>query len=356
MTTLGLFNLMGLHDRNTSPMSVLRTTVDMVAMAEDFGFDIAWFAEHHFTNHSICPSALMMISHCAARTSRVRLGTAVLALPFHNPIRLVQEAAFADLLASGRLVLGLGAGYQPYEFDRFDIEESTKIDRMMEIWDILEQGLTKGYVAYEGRHYRIPPTELSMRPFGLSMPDLYVASRRPEVIARCARGGHTPFMSFGHRGLAPAVAAKEKLLTMWADGGGERSAMPLAIQRFIYVTEERDDALHAARCVRDFARAWVTLHERNLEKEGPFVRLMPLNDEPPLDDFLESAVIGPPEYCVEKLREELSALRPSHLCCLMGPAGIGRSETLASLERFGFEVVPHLSEWLSLGQSDDLAA
>src|SRR5579871_3265217 len=82
-TKLGLFNLMGLRDQNTSPLSVVRTTVDMVEMAEDFGFDVAWFAEHHFTNHSICPSALLMIANCAPRTQHIRLGSAVVALPFH---------------------------------------------------------------------------------------------------------------------------------------------------------------------------------------------------------------------------------------------------------------------------------
>ena len=54
MIKLGLFSLMGLYDRNTSPASVIQTTLDMVTMAEDLDFDIAWFAEHHFTNHSIC--------------------------------------------------------------------------------------------------------------------------------------------------------------------------------------------------------------------------------------------------------------------------------------------------------------
>ena len=111
--TLGLFSLMGLRDRTSAPVAVLRTTVDAVKMAEDFGFDIAWFAEHHFTNHSICPNALMMVGHLAGQTARIRLGPAVLALPFHNPLRLVQEVALADLLTSGRLALGLGRATSP---------------------------------------------------------------------------------------------------------------------------------------------------------------------------------------------------------------------------------------------------
>src|SRR5882757_4855815 len=139
MTKLGLFSLMGLYDRNTSPASVLKTTVETVRMAEDFGFDVAWFAEHQFTNHSICPSSLLMVAHCAAETTRIRLGPAVLALPFYEPLRIVQEAAFADLLTRGRLVLGLGCGYQPYEFDRYRVDADARHQIMLEAWSILEQ-------------------------------------------------------------------------------------------------------------------------------------------------------------------------------------------------------------------------
>jgi alkanesulfonate monooxygenase SsuD/methylene tetrahydromethanopterin reductase-like flavin-dependent oxidoreductase (luciferase family) len=346
MTTLGLFSLMGLHDRNTSPASVLRTTVDMVRMAEDFGFDTAWFAEHHFTNHSICPASLMMIAHCAPVTTRIKLGTAVIAAPFHDPLRLVQEVVFADLLTSGRLVVGLGTGYQPYEFSRFGIDASTKVQRTMEIWDILEQGMREGRIEYSGKFYQIPETHIPLRAFSPKPPEFFITSRNPDMVARCVRGGHTPFYSFGNRDLASALSTRQSIAASWRNGGGDPDCMPLAIQRFIYITEDKNDAEHAARCVRNLARAWITLQDEDVPRNGPFVRLMPLNDERPLEDFLSSAVIGPADYCAEKLLEEISVLRPSHLCCLMGPAGIGRSETLASLERFGSEVMPKLSEVL----------
>ncbi|WP_069308541.1 LLM class flavin-dependent oxidoreductase, partial [Methylobrevis pamukkalensis] len=315
---------------------------------EDFGFDIAWFAEHHFTNHSICPSSLLMVSHCAAETRNIRLGPAVLALPFYDPLRLVQEAAFAELLTRGRLVLGLGTGYQPHEFERYRVDPDERHPIMLEAWSILEQGLTSGVVDFSGEYFHIPATELSMRPFGLAMPEVFVASSHPRLIDRMARGGHTPFMSFGHRGLAEARAFRDVIAGRWAEAGGEVSRMPLAVQRYIYVTDDAADARHAAQCVRDLARAAVPLSTAEPSRDGPFLRLMPLNDEPPLDDFLESAVIGPADYCAEKLAEEIEALRPTHLSCFMGFAGIGRRETLASIERFGCDVIPQLDGHVEL--------
>ncbi|KAA6488613.1 LLM class flavin-dependent oxidoreductase [Agrobacterium rhizogenes] len=348
MVKLGLFNLMGLYDRNTSPASVLKTTVDAVKMAEDFGFDVAWFAEHHFTNHSICPSSMLMVAHCAAETKQIRLAPAVLALPFYDPLRLVQEAAFTDLLTHGRLVLGLGCGYQPHEFERFRVQPEERHSIMLEAWTILEQGLTAGVVEFSGRHFSIPRTELSMRPFGLAMPDVFVATSHPDPIARMVRGNHTPFMSFGHRGLSAARSFKDRIAASWADAGGNPDTMPLAVQRYVYVTEDRDDARHAAQCVRDLARAAVPLSTADPTRDGPFLRLMPLNDEPPLDDFLDNAVIGPASYCAEKLAGEIEALKPTHLSCFMGFAGIGRRETLASIERFGCEVIPQLEGLVEL--------
>ena len=348
MASLGLFSLMGLHDRNSSPASVVRTTIDAVKMAEDFGFDIAWFAEHHFTNHSICPSSLLMVSHCAAATSCIKLGPAVLALPLYEPLRLVQEAALSDLLTGGRLVLGLGCGYQPYEFDRYRVDPALRHETALEAWTILEQGLMTGVVEFSGKIFKVPRTELSMRPFGLAMPEVFVASSHRDIVTRAAKGGHTPFMSFGHRGLNGALAFREGIAKHWVDAGGATD-MPLAIQRYIYVTDDERDARHAAQCVRDLARAAYPLATASSPtKDGPFLRLMPLNDEPPLENFLDNAVIGSADYCAEKLAEEIKALRPSHLACFMGFAGIGRRETLASLERFGCFVMPQLASLIDL--------
>lgn len=352
-TTLGLFNLMGLYDRNTSPDSVLRTTVDAVCMAEDLGFDIAWFAEHHFTNHSICPSPLLMVAHCATQTKRIRLGPAVLALPFHNPLRVVQEIAFSELLTRGRFALGLGSGYQPYEFNRFRIIPENKHRMMLEAWDIIEQGLKIGSINYSGEFYEIARTDLPMRPFGLAMPEIFVATSHPDAVARAARGNHTVFMSFGHRGLAAAAAFRKSIAERWQAAGGDPDTMPLGVQRYVYVTDDADDARHAARCVRDLARAAVTLNTPSPSKDGPFLRLMPLNDEPPLDDFLDNAIIGPANYCADRLHQELETLKPTHLSCFMGFAGIGRHETLASIERFGCDVVPQLGTMIEL-RSDPL--
>ena len=194
-----------------------------------------------------------------------------------------------------------------------------------------------------------------MRPFGLDLPEIFAVSANPAIVARAAQGGHTPFMSFGHRGLAAAVQKRRKIAEGWAKAGGDPDNMPLAVQRFIYVTEDRGEAQHAVQCVRNLSRAEHNLSGAAVDKDGPFVRLVPFHDEPPLDDFLAHAVIGGAEHCAEKLAAEIAELKPTHLSCFMGLAGIGRQETLASMERFGADVLPLLEPVLKVRGLSDAA-
>jgi alkanesulfonate monooxygenase SsuD/methylene tetrahydromethanopterin reductase-like flavin-dependent oxidoreductase (luciferase family) len=181
-----------------------------------------------------------------------------------------------------------------------------------------------------------------MRPFGLSLPEMFVAGSHPDIVARAAAKDCTIFMSFGHRGLKPALAFRNLLAERWQQGGGDPERMKLGVQRYVFVTDNAAEAQHAAACVRNLARAAANLTSEDPSKSGSFLRLMPLNDEPPLDDFLDNAIIGPANKCAEKLHEEIEALRPAHLSCFMGFAGIGREQTLASMERFGYELLPQL--------------
>lgn len=101
--------------------SVIHDAIEQTVLSEQAGFDTAWFAEHHFNNYSLVPSPLMMVAHCAGVTKRIRLGTAVCVLPLYQPQRLLAEIGFADVVSNGRLELGVGSGYQQFEFERFGV-------------------------------------------------------------------------------------------------------------------------------------------------------------------------------------------------------------------------------------------
>ena len=118
----GIFNLMGSRDPEKPTAEIFGELAEQTRLADELGYAIAWFAEHHFSNYCLCASPLMLVAHCASITKKIRLGTAVVVLPLYNPARLLAEIAAADALSDGRLILGVGAGYQPYEFERFGVD------------------------------------------------------------------------------------------------------------------------------------------------------------------------------------------------------------------------------------------
>src|SRR4051794_35585452 len=114
----GIFNLMGSRDPAKPTAQIFAEVAEQTKLADELGYAIAWFAEHHFSNYCLCASPLMMVSHCAAVTKNIRLGTAVFVLPLYNPARLAAEIATPHPPSKGRPMLGIGAGYQPHQIER----------------------------------------------------------------------------------------------------------------------------------------------------------------------------------------------------------------------------------------------
>ena len=117
----GIFHLMPRRRAEKAVPEIYADTVEQTRVAEELGFEIAWFAEHHFSNYSVMPSPLSIIHYMAPQTSRIKLGPAVIVAPLYEPMRLIEDISVADVLSDGRLILGFGCGYQQYEFHKFGV-------------------------------------------------------------------------------------------------------------------------------------------------------------------------------------------------------------------------------------------
>lgn len=136
----------GLHSRVT----------DEIVTAEKLGFDCAWLAEHHFSNeYGIMPDVWVYAGYLTALTSRIKLGMAVVTLPLSNPVRVVENAAFVDILSGGRVVLGLGSGYRAYEFDGFGLDFEQRRDMQEEALPLLIKLFREKRSDHTGKHYRV---------------------------------------------------------------------------------------------------------------------------------------------------------------------------------------------------------
>jgi alkanesulfonate monooxygenase SsuD/methylene tetrahydromethanopterin reductase-like flavin-dependent oxidoreductase (luciferase family) len=167
-----------------------------IVLAEGLGFTECWFAEHHFTDYSVLPSPNLMIAAALQRTSTMRFGNYVNAMPFHHPLRLAAEAAMLDNLAKGRFDFGIGKGVRPGEFAKLGLNFDEATAMTDEAIDIVLKVWTQDTAAHDGKYWRFP--ELSLRPrlFQQPHPPLHMVASRPASAARVGARGWPVAMHF----------------------------------------------------------------------------------------------------------------------------------------------------------------
>ena len=116
----------------TEPQQLIEEITEQVQYAEELGFVSAWLAEHHFTRYSMVPSSLILATHIASRTTKIRVGTAVLVSPLHNPMRLAEDGAMLDLISNGRLDVGFGRGSGGYEYTGYGLNPAESAGRFQD--------------------------------------------------------------------------------------------------------------------------------------------------------------------------------------------------------------------------------
>ena len=265
---------------------------------------------------------------------------------------MVQEIGLLDLQSEGRSVIGLGSGYQKYEFDRFGrtLDERTAV--ALEVWDIMEQALTTGSVEYKGAHFEFPPTPILVRPLQEPMPEIFVTGMAPEVLARCAKGGHTPFVTGGFRGNTLIAQLRAHIDKVFRETGVDPLTAPLAVQQYVHVTDSKAEAEDFVERARYVGRIVAQMRAGDPVMEGAFIKAPPAPDEPTTEQIVDNLIIGDPQACAEKLIKTIRLFGVTHFNCFMLVAGLPRARALKSLERFAGEVIPLVEK--ELGPLKDL--
>ena len=158
-------------------------------LAEELGFTHTWYGEHHFRECQWTGSPMMVATAVAARTERIRVGTSVVLLPFHNPIRVAEDAAIADILSNGRFDLGVGPGSQYEEFITFGKDPAEMNQRSWEMVDWIQRAFTEpAMFSHKGRFYDIPDMTFTTKPVQSPLP-MWWGGMGPKNLARAAERG-----------------------------------------------------------------------------------------------------------------------------------------------------------------------
>jgi alkanesulfonate monooxygenase SsuD/methylene tetrahydromethanopterin reductase-like flavin-dependent oxidoreductase (luciferase family) len=165
--------------------------IDYVLFAEELGYESIFLVEHHFTGAGQVSASLGLLSYLAARTTRMRLGTAVVVLPWHNPVLLAEQAATLDLLSNGRFDFGVGKGYRDSEFESFCIPKEEATERFDEAMQILRTAWTsRERFSHHGRHWDFANILVEPHPVQQPHPPFWLGAGSPEAIRRAGDEGY----------------------------------------------------------------------------------------------------------------------------------------------------------------------
>ena len=176
-----------------------------IELGDDLGFDTAWLGELHFSRaFSILADPLMVLAAAGQRTRRIRLGTAVALLPLHNPVKIIEEAATADILSDGRLEFGVGRGAFPLYYVGFDVPQEESRERFEEALDFILAAWKSEQFSFEGKYFRARDLCLIPRTLQVPHPPVRVAANSPETFPFAGRRGLPIFA-------APLINPPERL-------------------------------------------------------------------------------------------------------------------------------------------------
>ncbi|HTV32957.1 MAG TPA: LLM class flavin-dependent oxidoreductase [Methylocella sp.] len=300
---------------------------ELVELIEALEFDEVWVAEHHFNPNAASPSCLSILAYLAARTSRIRLGSAAVLLPFRNPIHVAEDVATLDLLSQGRFNFGVAKGGPfPIQNKHFHANPDESRTKMIEALSLIQMLLTMDAVQFEGKFYKADGVSLTPKPWQTPIPTFIATSSADTVTLAAAHG-------YGIMGGPPfPVEDLRQSLNLYREIAPHGEAR-LALIRFFHVGSTHEQALAEAK---EFLQPFV----ERMQAATP--RLQP--DWTPwfdLERLIEDSLIGTVPEILGKITK-LSELTLHSL--ILKPISPTFAKRRADLELFAREMKPSCTQ------------
>lgn len=304
--------------------------IDQIVWGEENGFDDIWLSEHHFIEDGYSPALMPIAAAIASRTKKIHIGTSVVLLPFHNPIRLAEDAATVDVISGGRFELGVGVGYKVEEFESFAVSSKERGARTNEGLEIIRRLWEGETLTFEGKYYTVTKAKLTPEPIRQPRPPIWVGGFTPPALRRAAKYGD------GYIGVGPLKEAYERYVTALEKVGKPTTDIRLAGGYFWLIPSEDPDKTwnEAAEHVRYQVNAYAEWSE----KAG-----MPLFPKVPDTAALrESGLLQVVDVdtCIRMIRDYALETPLTHYYSWTLPPGLPASWIQPHLELFTSKVIP----------------
>lgn len=323
-----------LPDRPQPLASLYRDFLGDAVYAEAAGFDFVWTSEHHFAPDAWSPAQLPILGFLAARTERVRLGTNLFLLPFHNPLRVAEDAATVDILSGGRLDLAVGSGSIADEFETFGLDHRQRWGRMFEGLEVIRRSFSEDRFDHEGRHFHFPNVRMTTKPVQQPFP-LWVGGFGVKTLRRAGREG------YHLQGGTPE--SLQAYLQGLREGGHDpdlRHHQLFVSGHLARSTEQAwDEALEGIYHLNRFyaERDWIAV--------PGFQPAPPTKEEVRANSGPMRAAVGSPDDVLRQLEPMLKDSRVTHFGFAFRHAGMPTDAVRRSIDLFVAEVMPELRRW-----------
>ncbi len=319
--------------------------IEQCEAADELGYEAVFLAEHHFSRVGMCPDALMVALAIAQRTKKIRIGTAICIMPFHNPVRLAEQAALVDVLSGGRLELGVGRGSQPREFQGFDVSPTESREKMREGIAVMTRLLEGERLTFRGNHYSCVDAEIFPKPVQKPRPPVWLAGTSPETYAFAGENGFNIMASGTFKGPEAYLEKMALFREAVKNRGGDPDDYPAIMAHHVHVCDDPERAWRQIEPSESWYlsyRSAVNSIEMSIEEKEALKRNWSYDVN--IREVIEGGgVIGPPEKVIADLKRLQSEFRVNHVMIFV-LRGIAQDEAILSIERFAKEVMPAFRE------------
>jgi alkanesulfonate monooxygenase SsuD/methylene tetrahydromethanopterin reductase-like flavin-dependent oxidoreductase (luciferase family) len=247
-------------DGKRSDAEVYAFELELAARAEALGYDSIWTPEHHFTDYMMTPNVPQFLAWVAGQTRRIRLGTMVTVLPWHDPVRVAEQFTLLDHLSKGRAILGVGRGLGRVEFEAFRVEMGESRRRFTEYTEAVVQALETGVIEYHGELYRQPRTRIRPGPYASFKGRRFASSNSPDSLDLIARLG-LGAMIIAQKPWDKVIVDLDRYRRRFLEVNGEEAPKPV-LAMFVCVHEDPNEAERMRRVyLQRYARSTVEHYE-----------------------------------------------------------------------------------------------
>lgn len=326
---------------------IAEQVLELVQMADEGGFEIAWALEHHGHEYIIGPNPLIQLANWAPQTKRIRLGTAVIVVPYWHPLRLAGELAMTDILTGGRLEVGVARGAFQYEFDRMlgGLPQEQGGEYLRETIPVVKK-LWEGDYEHHGKYWSFPTATATPKPIQKPHPPLWVAARDPKTFDWAIKNDMN-VMTTAHRlPFSEVENLMRKFETALENNPGHKRPRFMTT-RMTCVYEDRKDWRIPVEAMREGVRVFMGLFNNTSRVINGFPEPITLAEQDARGDYRpealrENMMFGTPDEIVAKLRmyEEIGV----DVFNVNANFGLPHDVVVRSLKLFIEEVMPHFAD------------